>query len=161
MHHGRHWLDLVRGGRAKFSRTHKAGIPQVRFLLYLRLPLELALWITGDGQVVRPSGNGLSGRSWKLGTSFCCGITIKFPPISLSCPPLTLRGCALWRPRTWTVKLISSQENPFLPRRVSCPTRIWSDFCSSWIVNLPTKISILTSLSYATPTPTAKTNKNL
>ena len=161
MHHGRRWLDLARSGRAKCSRRHKAGIHQVHFLLYLRLLQEPVPWTTGDGQVVRPSGNGLSGRSWKLETSFCCGITTRFPPILSSCPLLTLRGCALWRPRTSMVKLISSQGHPSLPRRVSCPKRIWSDSRSSWIVNLPTKISTLTSRSYATPTLTAKIIKNL
>ena len=161
MHHGQHWLDLVRGGRARCLRTHKAGIRQVRFLLYLRLPQGPTPWITGDGQVVRPNGSGLSGRSWKSETSFYCGITIRFPLILSSCPLLTLRECALWRPRIWMVKLISSQGNPSLPPPISCPRRISSDFRSSWIANLPTRISTLTSRSYAIPTLTAKTSKSL
>ena len=161
MHHGQHWLDLVRGGRAKFLRMHRAGIPQVRFLPYPRLPQDPALWIIGGEQLARPSGNGLSGRSWKSETSLCYGITTRFPLTSSSCPPLTLRGCALWRPRIWMVKLISSQGNPSLPPQTSFLRRNWSGFRSSWTANLPTKTFTLTSRSCAIQTPTAKTSRNL
>lgn len=160
MLHGRRWLGLVRGGKAKFSRTCRAGIPLVLFLLYPRLLLDSALWITEDDQVAEPSGNGLSGRSWKLETSLYCGTTSKFPPTSSSCLLLTLRGRASWRPRTWMAKPILSQGNLFLLRQMSFPKRTWSDSHSSWIANLHTKISILTSRSCATPTQAAKPSKN-
>lgn len=160
MLHGRHWLGLVRGGRAKCLRTYRAGIPQVHFLLYPRPLLGSALLITGDDQVAEPSGNGLSGRSWKWETSLYSGITSKFPPTLSSCLLLTLRGCASWRPRTWMAKPILSQGNLFLLRQMSFPKRTWSGSHSSWIANLRTKISTLTSRSCATPTRATKTSKN-
>src|ERR1700753_3424884 len=65
-HHVQRWLDLARAGRAKCSRKRRIGIPQVRFPLSPRLPQGPAPWITAGDQAVRPSGSGLSGRSWKL-----------------------------------------------------------------------------------------------
>ena len=158
MHHAPLWLDLARGGRAKRLKTSKPGTLPI--LPYLRLLQDSVPWITGGDQAVRPSGNVPSGRSWKLETSSCCGITSKFQLTSSSFPLLTLKGCASSKQRTWMVKRTSSQGVLSLPPQLSFPKRIWSDSPLSWTANPLTRISTLTNPSCATPIQTAKINKN-